>query len=93
MENNKWIEEAFEIANAVNNKANSIASTIRKFLDENTPNILDKWSEMIGRDKAIWFAKILSENEELSDIVETLTECFTLSGYLLAITEETQHGD
>ena len=90
MSSDQWIKEAFEKANAVSNKANSVAHTIRKFLDDNTPDILDKWSEMVGRDKALWFAKILSENEELTNLVETLSECFTVSGYLLAKMEDNQ---
>lgn len=84
MSNDKWIDSAFEQAKIDADRLGPIAGTVRKFLDENSPAILDRWSSVVGRDKAIWFAKILSENDELSDLVETLTECFTVAGYLLA---------
>ena len=92
MENNKWIDEAFKEAIELNKTAESYSKTIREFLDEYTPTILDKWANVVGRDKSIWLATILSDNDELNELIETLTAFFTIAGYMLAKSEENNNG-
>jgi len=88
MTENNWINEAFKKAQEDAERGASAAYKIRAFLDENTPTILDKWSRLVGREKSLKFAVMLSENDEFNELVETLTECFTVAGYLLAQIEK-----
>ena len=84
MSNDDWIKEAFQKASRQADKAGPVAVKIRKLLDNHTPDILNMWAKVEGQDKAIFFAKVLSENDEFNELVETLTECFTVAGYLFA---------
>ena len=84
----QWIKEAFDKAKIDAEKSKSVADTISRFLDENTPLVLKKWSQIVGEDKAIAFAKELAKNPELNEMVETLTGVFTVAGYLLAVMEQ-----
>ena len=85
MNNDDWINDAFKEAQRNADMAAPVAEKIRAFLDEYTPGILDRWSNMVGRDKAMKFAKFLADNDDARDLVEALTECFTVSGYLFAM--------
>ena len=87
MENNDWINKAFEQASSDAERAKSTAIKIRKFLDENTPQILEKWSEAVGRDKALRFGTVMSENEDFGLLVDMLAAVFATAGYVFAKTE------
>lgn len=80
MENEKWINKALNQAS----EESKIAMAINEFLEENTPAILDKWSETIGNEKVTRFAKIITTDEELMEMIISLTNCFTIAGYLFA---------
>lgn len=83
MPNENWINEAFEKAQK-DIPSTEFAVKIRAFLDSNTPEILNKWTATVGDEMALHFAKVLAANDSFSDAVETLTECFTVAGYILA---------
>ena len=83
-----WIEKAFADAEKKNTDSFGIAYKIRGFLDENTPKILDQWAKVVGKEKSVTLAKYLSEHDDMNDLVETLTEVFTVAGYLFAKMEE-----
>lgn len=87
MPNENWINEAFEKAQHDLPSA-ELAVKIRAFLDSNTPTILKKWTAIVGDEMALHFAKVLAANDSFSDAVETLTECFTVAGYILAKMEK-----
>ena len=87
MPNENWINEAFEKAQK-DIPGTELAVRVREFLDANTPAILNKWSELVGSEMALHFAKVLAANDSFSDAVETLTECFTVAGYILAKMEK-----
>ena len=87
MPNENWINEAFEKAQQ-DLPSTELAVKIRAFLDSNTPTILKKWTAIVGDEMALHFAKVLAANDSFSDAVETLTECFTVAGYILAKMEK-----
>lgn len=82
----EWIKQAFEKARKEANRANPIAVRVRKGLDEHTEEILDKWANVVGRDKSMKLALMLRDDEELSDLVETLCETFFTAGYVYCLT-------
>lgn len=83
-----WIEEAFEQASSDLEEYGKIAEKVRRFLDECTPNILDRWSHVVGLEKSIKFAEIIANTDGAVELVDELTAIFTLAGYLLAKSEE-----
>lgn len=83
-----WIEEAFEQASSDLEEYGKIAEKVRRFLDEYTPNILDRWSHVVGLEKSIKFAEIIAYTDGAVELVDELTTIFTLAGYLLAKSEE-----
>ena len=82
----KWIEDAFKKARAEARKSTPIANRVRKGLDEHTEEILDKWADVVGRDKSTKLALMLHDDEEMSDLVETLCETFFTAGYVYCLT-------
>ena len=88
MENNDWITEAFKKAQSDAAIIGKYATTIQRFLDEHTPAILDGWAKIVGKDKAALFSVLLSENDELRKLVDSLTGVFTTAGYMLAKAED-----
>ena len=79
---NKWIEDAFKKAQKEAERTNPTARIIRDFLDNETPTILDKWSRVVGQERAIKLAKKLAADDELGELIETLAETFAVAGYI-----------
>ena len=79
-----WIEDAFKKAKEEVEHAAPIANRIESFLDDNTPRILDMWSEVVGKARSVRVAVVLSEHEQLSDDLADMMKCFCIAGYLLA---------
>lgn len=90
IDRDKWVEKAFEKAEKDVNKVHITAVRIRKFLDENTEAILDKWSQMVGENTSVRVANLLAIDEELCDAIETMNETFFTAGVLY---EKMRHGN
>lgn len=84
MENKNWIEEAFEKASV----DAETAQNIRQFLDDNTPAILTIWSQVVGQERAVKLAETIAENDDAIELIDELTTCFTIAGYMFAKFED-----
>jgi hypothetical protein len=86
MENKNWIEDAFaKAAHEV-----ETAQNIRQFLDDNTPAILTIWSRVVGDDKAVKLAEMIAKTDDGVMLIDELTTCFAIAGYMLAKSEYEQ---
>ena len=90
MKTEDWINQAFRDAQNDAEKAKAVDKKISEFLEENSNIIFDRWSDVIGFQRAISFADRISRDEDDATAAKALMECFCIAGYVLAKIEDKQ---